>query len=341
MTRRRAPIAKHPASRVAGVRARIGALVLALVLAAGPAFAQGIGFGGAGDDDKPLEVFADQGIEWHQDDQTYIARGNARAVKGNTTVRGDMLIAHYRKAASGGTEIWRVEAQGNVQIATPTEAAFGDKAVYTVDNGALVMTGKNLRLNTPRETITARDSLEYWEHKNLAVARGNAVVVTGDRRIRADVLTAQFKPANAPASAKPASAKRAPSAPAPTSSTRAKPAAKGSAPPDQSRLQRLDAYGNVVITTPEEVARGNRGVYLEETGIATLTGSVKITRGKNQLNGEAAEVNLRTGVSRIVSAKEGSGGPVRALIVPEERKPQDSAPPQPPAAPDGAGRRGN
>lgn len=293
------------------------ALVVALAMGSPAVRAQGLGLGMSGDD-KPLEVFADQGIEWHQNESTYIARGNARAVKGDTTVYGDALIAHYRNAAAGGTEVWRIEANGNVRITTPTDTAYGDRAVYTIDNGVLVMTGKNLRLTTPRETITARDSLEYWDQKDLAVARGDAVVITNDRRIRADVLTAQFKSDKNQPGVKPTAATPAPPA-------ARKPNTKAGSDGDTSRLHRVDAYGNVIITTPQDVARGNRGVYMEETGIANLLGSVKITRGNNQLNGEVAEVNLRTGVSRIISAKEGtSGGPVRALIVPE-RKPGDGA----------------
>jgi lipopolysaccharide export system protein LptA len=309
-------------------RTALGVLC-ALAIGTTAVMAQGLGLGG-GKDDKPLEVFADQGIEWHQNESTYIARGNARAVKGDTTVYGDTLTAHYRKAASGATEVWRVESNGNVRITTPTDTAFGDRAVYTIDNGVLVMTGKNLRLNTPREKITARDSLEYWEQKDLAVARGEAIVVTDGRRIRADVLTAQFKNADQRA-ATPTSAKPTPAKPGakPPARPNQKPAPQGASTRDESRLHRLDAFGNVIITTPEEVARGNRGVYMEETGIANLMGSVKITRGQNQLNGEAAEVNLRTGVSRIVSTNQGTGGPVRALIVPE-RKPEDAA--APPAA---------
>ena len=307
-------------------------LALTISLPAGVALAQGIGLGG-GNNDKPLEVFADQGIEWHQNENTYTAHGNARAIKGDTTVYGDTLVAHYRKSATGGSEIWRLEATGNVRITSPTDTAYGDRAVYTVDNAVLVMTGKALRLTTPRQTITARDALEYWELKDLAVARGDALVVTDDgRRIRGDVLTALFKSdkaaagTGATAAAKPATSK--PGAQSATSN-RKPPAGANSATQsrEDGRLQRIDAYGNVIITTPQDVARGNRAVYLEETGIANLIGSVKITRGKNQLNGEAAEVNLQTGVSRIVSATQGSeSGPVRALIVPDGKTPGNTTP---------------
>lgn len=292
---------------------------LIVAMASPDAIAQGLGFGG--NDDVPLEVYADNGIEWRQNDNTYVARGNAKAIKGTTTVYADTLVAHYRKSATaGGSEVWKVEADGNVRIVSTEETAYGEKAVYTIDDGALIMTGGNLKLVTPRETITARDRLEYWDKKNLAVARGDALTVTEDgRRIRADMLTALFKPSSNQAGAKPA--QQPTRVAATTTSGRQQP--RG-----DSRLDRMDATGNVVITTPDEVARGERGVYFENTGIATLTGSVKITRGQNQLNGNAAEVNLRTGISRMLPGN--NQGPVRALLVPEKRdEPASPAPSAP------------
>ncbi|MFN4281662.1 MAG: LptA/OstA family protein [Alphaproteobacteria bacterium] len=300
---------------------------LVMAMAAPDAVAQGLGFGG---DDVPLEVYADNGIEWRQNDSTYVARGNARAIKGTTTVYADVLTAHYRNAAGstaagaagGGSEVWKVEAIGNVRIVSTQETAYGEKAVYTIDDGALIMTGGNLKLVTPRETITARDRLEYWDKQDLAVARGDALAITEEgRRIRADTLNAKFKPAqNRQAGSKPA---------AQPQPTRVAAGANANRQPrGDSRLDRMDAIGNVVITTPDEVARGERGVYFEDSGIATLTGSVKITRGQNQLNGDAAEVNLRTGISRMIN-RPGNAGPVRALLVPEKR--DDETPASPPA----------
>lgn len=311
------------------MRAKIAALAVLAMLAAPQAFApyafaQGLGLSG-GDDDVPLEVYADNGIEWRQNDNTYIARGNAKAIKGGTTVYADTLTAHYRKAAaaggtSGGSEVWKIEADGNVRIVSTEETAYGQKAIYTIDDGALLMTGNNLKLVTPRETITARDRLEYWDKKNLAIARGDALTVTEDgRRIRADTLTATFKPSGSQQSGGQQPAKPAPTRVA-TNTNGSAPARGGRQPQADSRLERMDAVGGVVITTPEEVARGERGVYFEDSGIATLTGSVKITRGQNQLNGDAAEVNLRTGISRMINQPGRASGPVRALLVPEKRE---------------------
>lgn len=239
--------------------------------------AQGIGLPGQSRN-TPLEINADQGIEWQQKTQAYIARGNARAAQGDVAVHAETLTAYYREKQGGGTTIWRIDADDKVRIVSPTQRAFGDKGVYDVDNGILVLTG-NVRMETDTDRITARDSLEYWEKRNLAVARGNAIAERGENKLRADVLTAHF--------IKDAQGK--------------------------SRVKQVDAFDNIVITTPDEIVRSNRGVYDVETGIAKLTGSVKITRGTNQLNGEYAEVNLNTGVSRLF----GRGGGVRGIFTPE------------------------
>ena len=78
-----------------------------------------------------------------------------------------------------------------MHIFTPTDQAQGDHAVYDIDQAVLVLTGHDLKLTTPNDVITARDDLEYWSQKHMAVARGNAVVVTNDgRRIAADMLVA-------------------------------------------------------------------------------------------------------------------------------------------------------
>jgi lipopolysaccharide export system protein LptA len=63
-------------------------------------------------------------------------------------------------------------------------------------------------------------------------------------------------------------------------------------------------------------------VYSAATGMARLLGQVRITRGDNQLNGQEAIVNLRTGVARLVSAP---GARVQGLILPNQ---QEGAPDQ-------------
>lgn len=320
---------------------RLLTVALAVVLAGGPALAKdkapaaekssssGSGSGsGAGLDfadqksDNPLEIYADQGLELSQDAKTVIARVNAKAIRGKVTVTGDVMVAHYRNKVvvpgapgappppkpdkdtdkdkdptGGSTEVWRLESTGHVTIATPTQTAYGDHADYNIDDAVVVLTGKDLKMVTPTDVVTARDSLEYWEHRNQAVARGAAMAIRAEKKIQADVLVADF--------------------------------AENSE--KQMAMQRAHGYDHVVLTTPREVVTGDRADYDVESGIVTVTGSVKITREKNQLDGGYAVVNLNTGISRIFPAGPGlasSAGDqrVKGVFVPQKKQAAEQSP---------------
>src|SRR3546814_10001601 len=98
---------------------------------------------GQGDDRVPVTVDADNGIEWIRDAKTYIARGNARAIRGDTTVTADMLTARYREKPDGTTEIHVLQADGNVVIETPRERATGERAVYSLDEGSIIRSAEH------------------------------------------------------------------------------------------------------------------------------------------------------------------------------------------------------
>lgn len=247
--------------------------------------------------DLPVTINADQGIEWLREEKKYVARGNATATRDNASIRADKLTAFYRdKTGETGQEIFRVDADGNVRINADDQQALGDKAVYYVDKAVFVLIGKNLRLLSKQGTLTARDSLEYWEKRGLAVARGNATVVQQDQRIRADVLTAHVAEQGA-----------APAKPAPDKNAKAKrPAPEaGKLPQDDGRIRQVDAFGNVHISLQNAIVRGDTGVYVPANGVATICGNVRITSGNNQLNGKCAEVNLNTGIYRLTGRAKG------------------------------------
>ncbi len=266
----------------------------------------------------PIAITASDGIDWRQDQREVIARGNAKAIRQNVTVTADRLIGFYRPkdpaaaaqatqgimgSDTGGNEIYRVVAEGHVHIFTATDQVQGDRAVYDMDQAVLVVTGHDLKLTTPNDVLTARDSLEYWSQKHMAVARGNAVVVTNDgRRLAADTLVAYTTdtPAQQTATATPAAASKP---------------ANDDALAASGKLEKVEAYGNVVIRTVTDTAIGDRAVYVPETGIARLAGPVRITRGQNQLDGSEAEVNMKTGIARLLS---GTGQRVQGLVLPND-----------------------
>lgn len=307
----------------------------------------------------PIDITSTDGIEWRQAEQQVIARGNARAVRGNVTVSADRLIAWYRKkgstetagkgaadkaasdgphppqgqlqrsarqtgsnqaaGATGGgisglaadpsgeeTEIYRLQAEGNVLIFTQTDRAQGDRAIYDLDHTVLVLTGRSLKLTTPNNVLSARDDLEYWPQKHMAVARGQAVVVTNDaKRVAADTLVAYTQDAPVPAAATGVSG----------GVTRA---AQSSDDPlvSSGKLDRVEAFDHVSVRTTTDTVTADRGVYVPNTGMARLAGNVQITRGQNQLNGAEADVNMKTGIARLIA---NSAGRVHGLVMPNDQ----------------------
>ena len=298
----------------------------------------------------PVTVTALGGIDWNQNDQTVTAHDDARAVRGDVTVTADRLIAHYRKKASapgaaaaappatvqpaaakpgeagapsdtGNNEIYRLEADGHVHIFTQTDQAWGDHGVYDIDQAVLVLTGHALKLTTPQDVLTARDAMEYWSQKHMAVGRGDASATSNDgRRITGDTLVAYTVDNSAP---------RAPGAPPPP----VKKDDKATDPLQASgKIQRVEAYGHVQVRTATEIVNGDRGVYVPDTGMARVVGRVHITRGENQLNGAQAIVNMKTGIATIVQTP---GTRVQGLVVPNEQQPKGAATNKPATKPAG------
>jgi lipopolysaccharide export system protein LptA len=245
---------------------------------------------------QQIEITADQSLEWYQDKSMYVARGNAKAVRGDMTVTADLLSAHQREApkttdgkkpvkspdakkSESGGDIDKMTADGHVIILKPNARVTGDHAVNDTDQHVMVLTGDNLRYETDKQVVTARDSLEYWDERKVAVARGHAVAVKGDRHVEGDVLTAEFRPG-------------------PNNG------------PDQ--LSKMTAQGNVTVITKSDITRGDKAVYDAARDIAIISGHVRITRADGmQLTGDVGESDFASNQSRLMN--DGSGR-VRALL---------------------------
>ncbi len=261
------------------------ALLCALFILAlnnAPAFAQNT------QKSEPLVITAIQTLEWHQNDQKYIARGDVHAAQGDTEIRADLLVADYKETAGKNFDIYLLTANGSVNIMSKQTQAIGDKAVYNVQDGIAIMTGSNLKLISADQTVTATDKFEYYVDAGKLIATGSAKVTRGEDTLEAQKMTADFT--------EDANGKRT--------------------------LSSATAIGGVIITTPEETLTGQTGFYNADTQIATITGNVVITRGKNTLKGSKAEIDLSTNISKMYAASgatNGSGqntGRVRGVFYP-------------------------
>lgn len=238
------------------------------------AWAQGLDLSGG--DGVPLTIDARGGVEWNQETQVFIASGPATAIQGDLKIDADELRAYYRPSSTGGSEVFRLDAIGNVTITSPGRIATGGHAVYDIDKAVMVLKdGNPVKLISGSDVIIAKSQLEFWENRQLAVARGGAQAARADKRIRADVMTAHFKKDKA----------------------------------GKTQVELIEAFDNVRIDTAQEQVFSERAAYNVPTGLARLTGSVKIDRGGNQINGCSADIDLNTGISRMNSCA-GAGGSV-------------------------------
>lgn len=204
--------------------------------------------------------------------------------------------------SSGANEIYRLEAIGHVHIYTQTDQAWGDKAVYDMDQAVLIMNGKAMKLVTPQDLLTARDSMEYYSQQRISIGRGNATVTTNDgRQIRADVLVGYSAPPDN--TAQPQNGQQDAG-----KQTSGDPLSNGS-----GKLEKVNAFGHVWVRTQTEIVTGDRGVYVPDTGIARIVGNVHITRGANQIQGAAAIINMHTGLATMT---EHPGSRVSGVVVP-------------------------
>jgi lipopolysaccharide export system protein LptA len=134
------------------------------------------------------------------------------------------------------------------------------------------------------------DSLEVVQDNQTATFSGNVIAKQGDLNIRADKITVYYNKKDEKANV------------------------------DKNSVSKVDAVGNVFMSTPTETAQGQNGMFDVEKNIITLTGNVVLTSGKNVVKGEKLVYNVTTGQSRIVSETGNNGakkGRVRGVFVPK------------------------
>lgn len=271
-------------SRKTGLPFRLALLALRLSLVyvayASPIFSQA-----EAQNAEQVRIEADDGIEWRRNDQVYEATGNVVAIRGDLTVNAQVLRAFYRESEPGSTDIFMMEAVGSVVINSQNAQALGDRAIYDVDTGRIVISGQNVQLITSDYTIFADGNIEFFRDQNYAVANGGAKAIIGTRQVRADTLIAYFLPDN------------------------------------NLEVDQLIAEGNMVIVTPTETVQADRGTYDPQTEIATASGNVQITRGDSHLVGEEAHVDMVTGISTITAGAAGQR--VLGIFTPGSFEPQN------------------
>jgi lipopolysaccharide export system protein LptA len=177
--------------------------------------------------------------------------------------------------------------------------------------------------------ITA-DRLDVVQPDRIATFTGNVDAVQGDMVLSADRLRVFYNgdgPTAAPAkgdgqSAAPAKGDGQSAASAKGNGQNAASAkGDGQSAAGNGSIRRIEAEGNVFLSSPSQTAQGERGVYDVASDQVTLNGSVVLTQGDDVIRGDRLEVDLTSGHSRVLAAAPpaSDGAPakrVRALFVP-------------------------
>jgi len=221
----------------------------------------------SGSKDMPIEITANDGIEWKKNKEILIASGNAKASRGGITVLAEVLRAYYRKKNTGGTDLYRLDAAGGVKIFSDNESMEGQSAVLDFEQAILKVEGKKVIYKAGPDTITANQQMEYWERQKMAVARGNAVAVHKGKTLRADVLKALLRKNKT----------------------------------GRSEVYIIEAFNKVLIFSGKDKLGSDSAIYQLDSGIATLKGNVSIIREDTILKGDLAEINLKTGISKLLT----------------------------------------
>ncbi|MFQ5785701.1 MAG: lipopolysaccharide transport periplasmic protein LptA [Alphaproteobacteria bacterium] len=129
------------------------------------------------------------------------------------------------------------------------------------------------------------DSLEVQKNSKVATFSGNVDAVQGDLTIKADQLIVHYR----------------------NNETGAK------------SVSRIEAKGNVFLSSPDQTAQGDHGVYDIDGEAFELVGEVVLTRKENVIRGDRLTLDLATGQSRMesVATEPGGEGRVKALFVPK------------------------
>ena len=244
----------------------------------------------SGAKDQPIEITANNGIEWQQENEILIASGNAKASRDGISVEAEVLRAYYKQKSGGGADLYRLDAAGGVKIYSGTDSIVGATAVYDFEKAILRVDGRKVVFKSGNDTISANQQMEYWERQKMAVARGRAVATHQGKTVRADILKALFREK------------------------------KGG----KSEVYVVEAFDNVLILSEQDRVRADRGIYKVDSGIATLAGNITITRTDSILTGDRAEVNLKTGISKLLTAdpvhsKNREKKRIRGLIYPQKQ----------------------
>lgn len=242
---------------------------------------------------QTLRVEADQQLEWHRDDQQYIARGNAVLTTQEMTLKAETITADYTDTpdktadnsadseepqnsknriisitGSGQADIIYLDAQGQE---THGQA---ETIHYDRQEDILTLTGMPasgvIRVTRDGNITEANNSITYHRATGIITNIGDtATKFTDGRQIFGDKAVTITNP-------------------------------------EDGKIMRITITGNARILHPDtngsiQEATGDHAIYDATTDTVTVTGNVILTEADNILQGDKAVMKIGEGTSVLSS----------------------------------------
>ena len=212
-----------------------------------------------------FKVEADKSIEYFEKQKIYVASGNAKASKGNFSVKADKITAFMGKIKN--SDITYIEATGNVIIIDQDTIAKSNFARYNFKDKIIILKGNTQSIEAKAFKLQSKKIISFDDIKKIATSEGNVkLVLSGPISIFSKKINAKFDKIN-------------------------------------NNLISASAQGNVKIKTKSETITCNSAKYNNKTNLISLKGNVIIKRDKSILTGEKGYINLKTRKSKIESSK--------------------------------------
>ena len=218
---------------------------------------------------ETLEISASKELLWDQSQGVYKAIGDAKAVRGVQSISADLLQAYYNDQ-SEDQDIERIIATTNVRFADADLKGQGTELDYDISRDFYELSGPKAFITSKDGTARADKILSFDRQNGLIKATENSKITLSDgRHLEGDMIEITLT--------------------------------------ETEEIKAVLASGQVYVRQEDgKEAFADEANYDALSGLAILTGNVKIIDGESILNGQKAEIDFNKGISRLL-ADEGSG----------------------------------
>ena len=212
-----------------------------------------------------FKVEADKSIEYFEKQKIYVASGNAKASKGNFSLKAEIIKAFIGE--NNKPNISDLEATGNVIIKNQDTIAKSDFARYDFYKKLILLKGNAQSIKSKKFKLLSKKFISFDDINKIAKSEGDVrLFLSGPISISSKSISANFDKIN-------------------------------------NTLISASAKGNVKIQTKSETITCNSAKYNNKTDTIILKGNVTIKRINSILTGEKGYMNLKTRKSKIESSK--------------------------------------